>query len=66
MDEEIINGLLSKLFLEHPVKSIERLPCANVNTRIRPVLGCPREGKFACGACGLVSYCSKVGAGTSY
>jgi hypothetical protein len=36
----------------------ERLPCANVE--VERYTTCPNPGKMACGACKLVSYCSRV------
>ena len=40
------------------VKPLPRLPCANVEPA--KTRECGKEGKLACGACKLVSYCSKV------
>ena len=38
---------------------LEFLPCANVDAERARV--CQKRGAMACGACKLVSYCSKVG-----
>jgi hypothetical protein len=37
---------------------LENLPCANVE--VQKYKMCPNPGTLACGACKLVSYCSKV------
>ncbi|KAF8891945.1 hypothetical protein CPB84DRAFT_1783894 [Gymnopilus junonius] len=56
-EEHVFLDWITKRSMQVSKKPLERLPCANV--KAEEDWRCDKEGKMACTACKLVSYCSK-------